>query len=101
MTAIACRDVTRRYANGTAALGPIDLKIREGEFVSLLGPSGCGKSTLLRIIAGLDVPSTGSVTVDDRVQSSRGIGIVFQQPKLLPSASVRENVRLTQRLTGD
>jgi len=101
MTAIDCRGVTRHYANDTEALGPVDLKIREGEFVSLLGPSGCGKSTLLRIIAGLDVPSTGSVTVDARVQSSRGIGFVFQEPTLMPWASVRDNVRLPLRLTGD
>jgi NitT/TauT family transport system ATP-binding protein len=101
MTAITCKDVTRRYANGTEALGPLDLKIREGEFVSLLGPSGCGKSTLLRIIAGLDAPSTGAVTVDVRAQSSRGIGFVFQEPTLMPWASVRDNVRLPLRLTGD
>ena len=73
MTAIASEGVTRRYANGTEALGPLDLTVREGEFVSLLGPSGCGKSTLLRIIAGLDSPSTGRVTVNARAQSSRGI----------------------------
>jgi len=102
MTAIACRDVTRRYANGTAALGPIDLKIREGEFVSLLGSSGCGKSTLLRIVAGLDTPSTGSITVNARAGSaSRGIGFVFQEPTLMPWASVRDNVRLPLRLTRD
>lgn len=101
MTAISCKAVTRRYANGTEALGPVDLKIREGEFVSLLGPSGCGKSTLLRIIAGLDAPSTGSVAVDARARSSRGIGFVFQEPTLMPWASVRDNVRLPLRLTGD
>ncbi|GAA3846158.1 ABC transporter ATP-binding protein [[Pseudomonas] carboxydohydrogena] len=101
MTAIDCKGVTRRYANGTEALGPVDLKIREGEFVSLLGPSGCGKSTLLRIIAGLDAPSTGSVAVDARARSSRGIGFVFQEPTLMPWASVRDNVRLPLRLTED
>jgi NitT/TauT family transport system ATP-binding protein len=102
MTAIACRGITRRYANGTEALGPIDLEIDEGEFVSLLGPSGCGKSTLLRIVAGLDAPSTGSVTVNARAGSSaRGIGFVFQEPTLMPWASVRDNVRLPLRLARD
>jgi len=101
MTAIVCKDVTRRYANGVDALGPVDLKIREGEFVSLLGPSGCGKSTLLRIIAGLDAPSAGSVTVNTRARSSRSIGFVFQEPTLMPWASVRDNVCLPLRLKGD
>ena len=60
MTAIASlRGVTRVYAGGMQALGPLDLDIRDGEFVSLLGPSGCGKSTALRLIAGLLEPSGG------------------------------------------
>jgi NitT/TauT family transport system ATP-binding protein len=101
MTAIVCKGVTRRYANGIDALGPVDLKIGEGEFVSLLGPSGCGKSTLLRIIAGLDAPSAGSVTVNTRARSSRSIGFVFQEPTLMPWASVRDNVCLPLRLKGD
>ena len=101
MTAIVCKDITRRYANGLDALGPVDLNIREGEFVSLLGPSGCGKSTWLRIIAGLDAPSTGSMTVEACARSSRGIGFVFQEPTLMPWASVRDNVRLPLQLTND
>lgn len=102
MTAIACNDVMRRYASGTEALGPLDLNIRQGEFVSLLGPSGCGKSTLLRIIAGLDAPSTGSIRIDAGGRaSSGGIGFVFQEPTLMPWASVRDNIRLPLRLTGD
>lgn len=100
MTAIVCNGVTRRYANGTAALGPIDLTVAEGEFVSLLGPSGCGKSTLLRIVAGLDAPSAGHVSVRAGARS-RGIGFVFQEPTLMPWASVRDNIRLPLRLTHD
>ena len=51
--------VARSYAGGLKALGPLDLEIREGEFLSLLGPSGCGKSTALRLIAGLLEPTAG------------------------------------------
>ena len=51
------RGVTKIYDNGVAALGPLDLDVRKGEFVSLLGPSGCGKSTALRLIAGLSAPT--------------------------------------------
>ncbi len=97
--AVRLRDVTRIYANGVAALGPIDLAIARGEFVSLLGPSGCGKSTALRIIAGLDTASQGSVEVIHPPHSMRRrIGYVFQEPTLMPWASVRDNVRLPLRL---
>ena len=63
--AVSLRSVTKVYDNGVMALGPLDLDVRKGEFVSLLGPSGCGKSTALRIIAGLSEPSRGTVVWRD------------------------------------
>ena len=69
-----------------------------GAFLSLLGPSGCGKSTLLRIIAGLVPPSEGHVR--RRGEGTGGIGFVFQEPTLMPWATVRENVYLPLRLAG-
>jgi NitT/TauT family transport system ATP-binding protein len=95
--AVALRGVAKVYDNGVAALGPLDLAIAAGEFVSLLGPSGCGKSTALRIIAGLTAPSQGEVRVPARAKHGRfgrGIGFVFQEPTLMPWATVRANVRL-------
>jgi NitT/TauT family transport system ATP-binding protein len=95
------RGVTKTYVNGIAALGPIDLNVRRGEFVSLLGPSGCGKSTALRIIAGLSPPTSGVLEVADAaVQSTqhRSIGFVFQEPTLMPWATVRDNVYLPLQL---
>ncbi|KYH01992.1 ABC transporter ATP-binding protein [Bradyrhizobium sp. DOA1] len=99
--AVSLRGVTKAYDNGVMALGPLDLAVRKGEFISLLGPSGCGKSTALRIIASLMAPSSGTVRVarhDGVAQPGHGIGFVFQEPTLMPWTSVRENVRLPLRL---
>jgi NitT/TauT family transport system ATP-binding protein len=98
--AVSLRGVTKIYDNGVAALGPLDLDARRGEFVSLLGPSGCGKSTALRLIAGLNAPTSGVVKVSHRHDARPGhsIGFVFQEPTLMPWASVRENVRLPLKL---
>jgi NitT/TauT family transport system ATP-binding protein len=99
--AVRLRAVTKVYDNGVAALGPLDLDVAKGEFVSLLGPSGCGKSTALRLIAGLTAPSSGTVDVAHQAAEADGrhpIGFVFQEPTLMPWASVRDNVRLPLRL---
>ena len=92
--AIRLRGVVKASASGVAALGPLDLDLRRGEFVSLLGPSGCGKSTALRIIAGLSEASEGEVRLAGGGTARRRIGFVFQEPTLMPWASVRDNVRL-------
>ena len=92
--AVRLRGVRKAYDGGVEALSPIDLDIARGEFVSLLGPSGCGKSTALRIIAGLAKPSAGSV----ELSADARIGFVFQEPTLMPWASVRDNVRLPLQL---
>lgn len=78
------------------ALGPVDLRIEPGSFVSVVGPSGCGKSTLLRLIAGLETPSEGTmqrygVQLDG---PSHEVGIVFQDHVLFPWLTVLENVLL-------
>ena len=100
--AVRLRAVTKVYDTGIAALGPLDLDVRRGEFVSLLGPSGCGKSTALRLIAGLNAPSAGTVGVlhpAGQAKAAHSIGFVFQEPTLMPWTSVRENVRLPLKLT--
>jgi NitT/TauT family transport system ATP-binding protein len=93
--------VSKTYDNGVTALGPLDLDVKRGEFVSLLGPSGCGKSTALRLIAGLTTPSSGSVSHSRRASETHAghsIGFVFQEPTLMPWASVQDNVRLPLKL---
>jgi len=99
--AVSLRGVTKVYDSGVAALGPLDLDVARGEFVSLLGPSGCGKSTALRMIAGLNTPTTGSVGVARRKAGTRAapaIGFVFQEPTLMPWATVQDNVGLPLKL---
>ena len=99
--AVSLRGVTKVYDSGVMALGALDLDVARGEFVSLLGPSGCGKSTALRLIAGLSAPTSGTVGVSHRSGESRagqGVGFMFQEPTLMPWASVRDNVRLPLRL---
>jgi len=98
---VSLRGVVKSYANGIVALDGLDLDVREGEFVSLLGPSGCGKSTALRILAGLSEPSAGQVEWRDGVAARRQLGFVFQEPTLMPWASVADNVRLPLRLAGE
>jgi NitT/TauT family transport system ATP-binding protein len=99
---VSLRGVSKVFGSGVAALGGLDLDVREGEFLSLLGPSGCGKSTALRIIAGLSEPTTGAVTWPGAEQGGgvKDIGFVFQEPTLMPWATVFGNVYLPLKLAG-
>jgi len=100
---VALRGVGKIFPNGVRALGGLDLDVREGEFLALLGPSGCGKSTALRVIAGLSEPTEGAVqwlAGATRRQGDSRIGFVFQEPTLMPWASVFANVALPLKLKG-
>ena len=91
--------VGRQFASGLVALSNISLTIPDGQFLVLLGPSGCGKSTLLRLIAGLDRPDQGAIIWDGGQAPAPGrIGMVFQDPVLLPWADARANAALPLRL---
>jgi NitT/TauT family transport system ATP-binding protein len=84
------------------ALSDIDLHIQGGEFFSIVGPSGCGKSTLLRIIAGLQMPSSGEVLIGgSKVEGPRpDVGMVFQDASLFPWLTALDNVAFGPRLSG-
>ncbi|MCB1487333.1 MAG: ABC transporter ATP-binding protein [Bauldia sp.] len=103
--AVAIRDVSKQFGGGAravAALETIDLALEPSTTTALVGPSGCGKSTLLRILAGLETPTTGRVTIDDAapdsIRSSGEIGVAFQDPSLLPWRTVHSNIALARKL---
>jgi sulfonate transport system ATP-binding protein len=91
---LALDRVGKTYPNGVHALGSVTLSIALGEIVAVIGGSGCGKSTLLRAISGLDPPTEGAVVLDgERITAPHEkIGIIFQEPRLLPWLKVADNV---------
>ncbi|MDM9623011.1 nitrate/sulfonate/bicarbonate ABC transporter ATP-binding protein [Rhizobium sp. AC44/96] len=86
------------------ALDTIDLSIAKGEFVAVLGPSGCGKSTILRLVAALDAPSKGRVTINGaspkELSSAHRLGVAFQDHALLPWLNIFENIALPFQVAG-
>ncbi|SAK48677.1 ABC transporter, ATPase subunit [Caballeronia fortuita] len=90
---LEARVVRKSYARRTV-LADVSLTVRRGEIVCLVGPSGCGKSTLLRIVAGIDRAYRGSVTLGGTPLDgpSPRVGVIFQEPRLLPWLTVAENV---------
>jgi len=82
------------YSNGAHALDDVSLDVEAGEIVALVGGSGCGKTTLLRLVSGLEAPTHGTVSVDGEAIAAPhpAVGIVFQEPRLLPWLTVAQNI---------
>ncbi len=108
MALIECRNLTRSYKKGDMTITPLadlHLDVEEGDFLALMGPSGSGKTTLLNLIAGIDRPTSGTLTIDGRDISQLGrtalatwrstyIGYIFQLYNLVPTLTAYENVEL-------
>ena len=97
MAAITLSELTKVYATGVKALDSLDLEVADGEFVVLVGPSGCGKTTALRMVAGLELITSGTVSFGDRVVNGvsprhRDVAMVFQNYALYPHLSVYQNI---------
>ena len=95
------KDVSHSYADNETTLKNINLQVNKGEKVAILGPSGSGKSTLLRLIAGLEKPQTGSISIKGEIVSTkdlvvapekRKLGLVVQEKALFPHLTVKDNI---------
>ena len=98
-------DLTFQTNDGPVhALNGVDLTINKGDFVSFIGPSGCGKTTFLRVIAALEHPTGGSITVNglspDEARRQRAYGYVFQAAGLYPWRTIRGNIQLPLEIMG-
>lgn len=104
---VSLSGLSKTFGSGkkqVTALDDVDLATGRGTFLSLLGPSGCGKSTILRMLAGLETPTSGELTVDgqtpEELRSANHLGIAFQDSALLPWRSVVSNIRLPLEVAG-
>jgi osmoprotectant transport system ATP-binding protein len=104
---ITLNDVTKRYPDGTVAVGDLSMEMRGGEITVLLGSSGCGKTTTLRMINRLIEPTSGTIELDGRDLATvpvhelrRGIGYVIQQAGLFPHRTVADNIATVPKLLG-
>ncbi len=103
------KNLEKIFGNGTdavTAVDKIDLRVAEGELITLLGPSGCGKTTTLRMIAGFQTPTSGSIFIDGEEVNSippnkRPTSMVFQNYALFPHMTVMENISYGLKLRGD
>ena len=107
--AIAIDKISKRFPlpgnkEGVLALSELSLDIAPGEFVAILGPSGCGKSTLLRLVASLEQPTAGKVSVNgaepNLVSGQHALGVAFQDHALLPWLTVHDNIALPFKIAG-
>jgi putative spermidine/putrescine transport system ATP-binding protein len=102
MTHLSLNNISKRFSTNTV-VQDFNLNVQKGEFVSFLGPSGCGKTTTLRMIAGFEIPSTGTVILDDeniteKAPNQRNVGMVFQAYALFPNMTVAQNIGFGLRI---
>ena len=102
MTHLSLTNITKQFGE-TYAVHDFNLDIKKGEFISFLGPSGCGKTTTLRMVAGFEIPTSGTITLDDlditsKAPNQRNVGMVFQAYALFPNMTVSQNIGFGLRI---
>src|SRR3989441_2881108 len=102
MSFLEIENLQKRFAR-TTAVEQVQLEVTRGEFVSFLGPSGCGKTTTLRMIAGFELPTAGSISIDSvdithSPPNRRNVGMVFQSYALFPNMTVADNIGFGLRI---
>ncbi len=105
MAEIVCRNISKRFPDGTLAVNDFNLEIADGEFLILVGPSGCGKTTMLRMLAGLEDITEGELEIggvlaNDLQPRQRDVAMVFQSYALYPHMSVEKNIGFALRRAG-
>ena len=96
MKHLILKNISKEYG-GTTVVQDFNLEIEQGEFVSFLGPSGCGKTTTLRMVAGFEIPTTGTITMNgteitNNPPNQRNVGMIFQAYALFPNMTVAQNI---------
>ena len=104
MTHLSLTNISKQFAK-TTVVQDFNLDVDKGEFVSFLGPSGCGKTTTLRMIAGFEVPTIGTVTLEGedityKAPNQRHVGMVFQAYALFPNMTVAGNIGFGMKIHG-
>src|SRR5215211_2571140 len=102
MAYLSLSNISKIYAD-TPAVQDFNLDVERGEFISFLGPSGCGKTTTLRMVAGFEIPTSGTITLDDlditsKAPNQRNVGMVFQAYALFPNMTVSQNIGFGLRI---
>jgi putative spermidine/putrescine transport system ATP-binding protein len=102
MTHLSLKNISKEFG-GVTVVQDFNLDVEQGEFVSFLGPSGCGKTTTLRMIAGFEIPTTGTITIDEvditnNAPNQRNVGMIFQAYALFPNMTVAQNIGFGLRI---
>lgn len=102
MIHLSLSNISKEY-DGTAVVKDFNLEVEKGEFVSFLGPSGCGKTTTLRMVAGFEIPTTGTITINgvditNNAPNQRNVGMIFQAYALFPNMTVAQNIGFGLRI---